>query len=153
MSLRGLLSPRSSCRDAAGVCSGDKHGTEGDIYPTVSLGRTGHRDTNLHSCFPQVERETESRRLGKVKYHPRSFCLIGGTRCCSAQPAAPAVPQAQRVLWHRAGTSLLGNDPHEAPAAGREGGLSSGWGLGQGVTGNPSVTLTLSFCPAPGTCR
>lgn len=44
--------------------------------------------------------------------------------------------------------------PWGAPDAGAgEGGLSSGWEWAQGVAGIPSLTLTLSFCPAPETCR
>lgn len=75
---------------AVGTSMG-KRGTATHSVPEQDCPQ-GHKA----SCFPQVERESGSRSLGKVKYHPCSSCLTGeyqGLLC-----SAPAVPRAQCVL-------------------------------------------------------
>lgn len=83
--MRDLLSPCSSWRDGAGVCSGDKHRAEGNSPAEPPRCAHGHGAQQgwppgaKTSCFPQVERGTESRSLEKVKY-PSSFLSgEGGT--------------------------------------------------------------------------
>uniref|UniRef100_A0A8D2P8T9 Troponin T2, cardiac type n=1 Tax=Zosterops lateralis melanops TaxID=1220523 RepID=A0A8D2P8T9_ZOSLA len=62
--------PSSPPRGGAGVCSGDKYGKRGAQPPHSVPGQDWPQRGHKTSCFPQEERETGSRSLGKVKYHP-----------------------------------------------------------------------------------
>lgn len=87
--MRRLLAPHSSWRDGAGFCRGDKHGAEGNSLAEPSHGVHGQGAQQVWplgakaSCFPQVERGTESRSLGKVKYPSLFLSRVGGTASSS----------------------------------------------------------------------
>lgn len=72
-----------------GCAVGTNMGKRGAQPPHSVPGQDWPQRGHKTSCFPQEERETGSRSLGKVKYHPRSFCPTGGTRSCPAQPDVP----------------------------------------------------------------
>lgn len=83
--MRQLLSSHSFWRDGAGFYRGDKHGAEGNSLAEPSHCVHGQGAEQVWplgakaSCFPQVERGTESRSLGKVKYPSLFLSGVGGT--------------------------------------------------------------------------
>lgn len=131
-----------------GFCGGDS------TQWAASLGqgaRQGWRRDQA-PCVPQVERGTEIRSLGKVRYPPVVFSGVGGTipgRCREA-PNAWWGASVCVVFWHTGGHLTMYLCWRKI-YLGERGGLAQFCGvLGRGVKANASVPLTLSFSPVPG---